>query len=202
MTIKTIADLRALYGEVTPVAAAKQISALDEHCERFIELSPFLILATSNGQTLDASPKGDQPGFVQIDSEGNLLIPDWPGNRRIDGLSNVLQHPWVGVLFLIPRLRETLRVNGQATIHIEPELLARFERKGKLPITVLKVAPSEIFMHCAKAFMRAKLWQPDTWPDKDSLPRMIDIITAHAQLSSHPDLTEDAMEERLKSTLY
>ncbi|MFK7965074.1 MAG: pyridoxamine 5'-phosphate oxidase family protein [Burkholderiaceae bacterium] len=200
MPIQSVEKLREIYGDVSEVAAAKQISALDEHCRHFISLSPFLVLSTSNGQSIDASPKGDDPGFVQIDDSGSLLIPDWPGNRRLDGLSNVLAHPQVGLIFLIPGLRETLRVNGAATIHNESDLLARFERKGKLPITVLRVVPAEIFMHCAKAFMRAKLWQPETWPEKQTLPRMIEIIQAHAKTNAYKDEAE--MQAKLDATLY
>jgi len=200
MSIKSLEQLRSLYGETSEIAAAKQISSLDEHCRHFISLSPFLVLSTSNGRSLDASPKGDDPGFVQVDENGALLIPDWPGNRRLDGLSNILAHPQVGLIFMIPGLRETLRVNGTASIHIEPELLARFERKGKLPISVLRVEPAEVFMHCAKAFMRARLWQPDSWPDKSALPRMVEIMRAHTQTQAYKDEAE--MQERLNATLY
>ncbi len=200
MTVSTIEQLRALYGDTSPVAAAKEIQVLDEHCKALIGLSPFLVLATSNGKTIDASPKGDDPGFVQFDDEQALLIPDWPGNRRIDGLTNIIHHPWVGVLFDIPGLRETLRVNGSASIHIEPALLARFERKGRLPISVLRVQPEEIFMHCAKAFMRSKLWQTESWPEKSALPRMVDILKAHTNQTAYPD--QATMEKRLRETLY
>lgn len=200
MPIQSLEQLRSLYGETSEIAAAKQISSLDEHCKHFISLSPFLVLSTSNGTAVDASPKGDDPGFVQVDDNGALLIPDWPGNRRLDGLSNILLNPQVGIIFMIPGLRETLRVNGAASIHVEPELLARFERKGKLPISVLRVEPAEAFMHCAKAFMRAKLWQPDSWPAKEKLPRMVEIIRAHTQTQAYKDEAE--MQERLNATLY
>ena len=200
MPVQTVEELRALYGEVVGPAKTKQIDRLDEHCANFISMSPFLVLATSDGERQDASPKGDEPGFVRISADGNLLIPDWPGNRRIDGLTNIINNPRAGVLFLIPGLRETLRVNGRASIHIERDMLELFERKGKHPISVLQVVPEEVFMHCAKAFMRSKLWQPDTWPEKDSLPRMIDIIKAHAGASSYAN--QAAMEARLNATLY
>lgn len=200
MPIESAEELRALYGEVVGPAKTKQIDHLDVHCERFIAMSPFLVLSTSDGRRQDASPKGDEPGFVQISEDGNLLIPDWPGNRRIDGLTNIVHNPWAGVLFLIPGLRETLRVNGAASIHVEPELLNRFERRGKHPISVLQIKPEEVFMHCAKAFMRSKLWQPESWPEKETLPRMIDIIKAHSGTSSYAD--QAAMEERLNATLY
>ncbi len=200
MPIESAEALRALYGEVVGPAKTKQIDHLDEHCARIIAMSPFLVLSTSDGRRQDASPKGDEPGFVQISEDGNLLIPDWPGNRRIDGLSNIIKNPWAGVLFIIPGLRETLRVNGAASIHDEPEFLHRFERRGKHPITVLQIKPEEVFMHCAKAFMRSKLWQPESWPEKGTLPRMIEIIKAHAGTSSYAD--QAAMEERLNATLY
>ncbi len=200
MPITSVAQLRALYGEPSAVALAKQIPALDDYCRRFIARSPFLVLASAHDTQVDASPKGDLPGFVQVDDAGHLLIPDWPGNRRIDGLSNIVANPWVGILFMIPNVRETLRVNGHAVIHEEPELTARFDRDGRRPITVLRVAPQEVFLHCAKAFMRSHLWEPDTWPARSELPGMVEMLRAHTQTTAYAD--EAAMQARLNSTLY
>lgn len=200
MPITSLEQLRAHYGEPSEIARAKQIAALDAHCLTFIARSPFLVLATANGHQLDASPKGDRPGFVQVDAQGHLLIPDWPGNRRIDGLSNIVANPWVGVLFLIPNIRETLRVNGRATIHDESEYTRRFDHQGRHPITVLRVEPHEVFLHCAKAFIRSKLWQPDTWPDRADVPGMVEILKAHTRQTAYA--SEAALEERLQTTLY
>ncbi|MEZ5740520.1 MAG: pyridoxamine 5'-phosphate oxidase family protein [Burkholderiaceae bacterium] len=201
MTIQSLEQLRALYGDVSPVAAAKQISALDVHCRRFIALSPFLVMSTATADGVDASPKGDAPGFVQVDEQGDLLIPDWPGNRRLDGLRNILANPQVGLLFLVPNVRETLRVNGAAQIHDDEATLARFERQGRRPITVLRVTPREVFLHCAKAFLRSRLWEPGTWPERSALPSMGEMIKDHARLDGPP--SDDAeMLARYQKVLY
>lgn len=178
--ITSEARLRKIYGAPTPRAAAKQIDRLDAHCRAFIAASPFLVMATSDGTRVDASPKGDRPGFVVVENETRLLVPDWPGNSRIDGLRNILAHPRVGLIFLIPGVRETLRVNGRATIHDAPELLALCAHQERLPLTVTRVAVEEVFLHCAKAFLRAKLWQPETWPASRPIPPMGEMIRDHA----------------------
>ncbi len=200
MAVTSIEQLRAIYGDPSDVARDKQIAQLDDHCRTFIGRSPFLVLATAHDRAADASPKGDEPGFVQIDEAGHLLIPDWPGNRRLDGLTNIVGNPWVGVLFIIPGIRETLRVNGEATIHDEPAILGRFDRQGRHPITVLRVAPHEVFLHCAKAFMRSKLWEPESWPDRSTVPGMVEMLKAHTKRTAYP--SEAELAERLKATLY
>lgn len=194
-------ELRALYGDVNPKSAAKELTFLDGHCRRFIELSPFLLLATSDGQRLDVSPKGDGPGVAVVLDDRTLAIPDWPGNRRIDGMLNLIEHPGVGIIFLIPNVKETLRVNGRATIHDDADLKARFETRGKLPITVLKVAVEEVFLHCAKALIRSELWLPETWPDRSALPTMGEMIKDHAEWDGAPE-PQDEMEARQAKALY
>lgn len=184
MSITSEARLREIYGPPGARAAAKQIDRLDRHCRAFIAASPFLVMASSDGSRLDVSPKGDRPGFVLVEDARHLLIPDWPGNSRIDGLRNILAHPGVGLVFLIPGVRETLRVNGRATIHDEPELLARCANRGRLPLTVLRVAVDEVFLHCAKAFLRSKLWEPETWPATRPVPAMGEMIRDHAGLDA------------------
>ena len=176
MPITTEARLREIYGPALPRSLAKEISRLDANARAFIAQSPFLLLATSDGARIDVSPKGDRPGFVVVEDDGHLLIPDWPGNSRIDGLRNILKNDHVGLIFLIPSVRETLRVNGRATIHDDPELLQRCELKGRLPLTVLRVAPEEVFLHCAKALLRSKLWSTETWPETRPVPSMSEMI--------------------------
>lgn len=194
-------ELRALYGDVNPKSAAKELTFLDGHCRRFIELSPFLLLATSDGQRLDVSPKGDGPGAAAVLDDHTLAIPDWPGNRRIDGMLNLIEHPGVGIIFLIPNVKETLRVNGRATIHDDADLKALFETRGKLPITVLKVEVQEVFLHCAKALIRSDLWSPATWPDRSALPTMGEMIKDHAKWDGPPE-PQDEMEARQAKALY
>lgn len=158
-------QLRALYGEPDELPIKKVLHRLDEHCRRFIAASPFMVLAThdEHGRS-DASPRGDGPGFVAVLDDHRLFLADKPGNDRVDSLMNILSAPGVGMLFLIPGVRETLRINGQARITSSPDLLAPYEENGKPAKTGLIVEVEEAFLHCARALLKAKLWNPDTWP--------------------------------------
>jgi len=204
MPVTTEAELRAIYGEPSQKVHDKQIARLDRHCRRFIELSPFFLVASSDGTRLDVSPKGDAPGSVRLEGERALLIPDWPGNRRLDGLRNLLRHSYAAVIFLIPNVSETLRVNGPATIHAEPEMLAPFETAaGKRPLTVLRVEAEEVFLHCAKAFLRSQLWQPDTWPERSALPSAGEMMRDHTGMPSDaPVESDEAMLAGFRKELY
>ncbi|SFD68934.1 pyridoxamine 5'-phosphate oxidase family protein [Shimia marina] len=193
--------LREIYGEASPHASKKVISHFDAHCRSFIAHSPFLVLVTSDGTNLDASPKGDPAGFVEVESETTLLIPDRPGNNRIDGLLNILAHPKVSILFMIPSVAETLRVNGVAEISDDPALCARFAIKGRAPKTVLRVRAEEIFLHCGKAPMRSGLWKPESWPAERPLPSLYAMIKDHAEMEVE-STTQAYAEQRYKDTLY
>jgi len=195
------ARLREIYGPVLERAAAKELDRLDRHCLRFIAHSPMILLASSDGERLDVSPKGDAPGFVQPDGERAILIPDWPGNNRIDGLRNICAHARVGVIFLIPNVRETLRINGPAAIFDDEDLRARFARKGRLPVTVLRVETEEVFMHCSKSMLRSRLWQPETWPERGALPTLNEVMKDHAGQKG-PVEPEDEMIARFEKILY
>jgi uncharacterized protein len=201
MAITDEAELRTLYGEIHPRAAKKIIDRLDGHCVAFIAASPFVLIATSDGTGLDVSPRGDPAGSVVVEDDRHILIADRPGNNRIDGLLNILKHPRVGTIFLIPGVRETLRVNGRATIHAEPELLERCSMNGRLPITVLRIEVEEVFLHCAKALLRSRLWEPSTWPAERPIPVMSDMIRDHIkeELEHEPD---EAMVKRYATMLY
>jgi PPOX class probable FMN-dependent enzyme len=201
MAITDPAELRALYGDTHPRAAKKVIDRLDGHCRAFIAASPFVLIATSDGSRVDVSPKGDPAGSAVVEDERHLLIADRPGNNRIDGLLNVLKHPWVGTIFLIPGVRETLRVNGRATVHAEPELLDRCSMNGRRPITVLRIEVEEVFLHCAKALLRSRLWEPASWPAERPVPVMSDMIRDHIgeALDHEPD---EAMVKRYAAMLY
>jgi PPOX class probable FMN-dependent enzyme len=165
-TVTDLAELRALVGEPSELARKKQLDHLDAHCRAFIAHAPFLLLGTADATgRCDVSPKGDAPGFVQVLDDHHLVIPDRPGNKRIDGMRNILENPHVGVIFLVPSKEETLRVNGRAAITRDPALLARMEVGGKRPLLAIGVEVEEVFMHCAKAFRRGGLWQPEKWPD-------------------------------------
>jgi PPOX class probable FMN-dependent enzyme len=158
-TVTSLEDLAKIYAKPLPHIATKETDHITEVGRAFIGVSPFLVLATSNGTSIDCSPKGDTPGFVQLLDDRTLLIPDRPGNNRIDGMKNLLVNPKVGIIFMIPGSNETYRVTGSATISTEPELLKRFEVNGKPPRVVIVVAVEESFNHCPKALVRAKLWE-------------------------------------------
>jgi PPOX class probable FMN-dependent enzyme len=162
--ISTVDELRALVGEAGPAVEAKIGAALDEHARAFIARSPFLVLATSDGRGReDVSPKGDDPGFVAVEDDGTLLIPDRSGNRLVFGLQNILDNPHVGLLFMIPGTGETLRVSGTAELTRDPAILERLTARGKPALLAIRVRVDECFFHCAKAFLRARLWKPETW---------------------------------------
>jgi len=163
-------ELRDIMGSPSERAVKKDIAGLDEHGRAFIARSPFLLLATSSATgRCDVSPKGDAPGFVLVLDERRLLIPDRPGNKRLDGMRNLLQNPHVGLIFLIPGVEETLRVNGRGWIVRDEDLLARCEVKGKVPSLAIGIEVEEAFIHCAKAFKRSGLWEPERWPDLGGL---------------------------------
>lgn len=171
------ADLRAKFGEVHPLAIAKTRPALDQYSRQFIAMSPFLVISTAdaNGKA-DLSPRGDPPGFVQVIDDRTILIPDRPGNNRLDTMSNITANPNVGCLFFIPGFEDTLRLNGKARIIDDPALLAASTVNGKPPKVGILIAVEEVFMHCAKALKRSKLWGPDYRQDRSQLPSIARII--------------------------
>jgi PPOX class probable FMN-dependent enzyme len=197
-------DLRDLLGSPSERAVKKDIAVLDAHCRAFIAGSPFLLLASSNtkGQC-DVSPKGDAPGFVRVLDDRHLVVPDRPGNRRLDGMRNLLQNPHVGMIFLIPGREETLRVNGRAWIVRDAPLLASLAARGREPLLAIGVEVEECFFHCPKAFRRAELWEPARWPARDALPSMACVL--YDQVRPEGKTLEEYQresEEGLKRTLY
>jgi uncharacterized protein len=170
-------ELREIVGSPSPRSVLKARAALDAHCRAFIERSPFVLLATSgNDGRCDVSPKGDLPGFVRVLDERRLVIPDRPGNKRVDSMGNLLRNPHIGLLFLVPGREETLRVNGRAWITRDPRLLALCKVEEKTPLLAIGVEVEECFLHCAKAFRRAHFWSPDAWPPPDALPSMACVL--------------------------
>lgn len=194
-TIATEEELREIVGYPREVVLRKEISLLDEHCRQFISKSPFLMMATADAAGLcDVSPRGDTPGFVKVLDEQHLVIPERPGNRRVDSMSNILANPRVGLIFVIPGLKETLRVNGQACITRDPELLEQMVVKGNTPAVAIGVRVEQCFLHCAKAFIRSGLWEPETWLGDEQLPVPAEILSAHAKM---PEVTKKEVEALL-----
>ncbi|HEV8457653.1 MAG TPA: pyridoxamine 5'-phosphate oxidase family protein [Methylomirabilota bacterium] len=198
-------ELREIFKMPSERAVLKERRAMDEHDRAFIAASPFLLLATANaaGQC-DVSPKGDAPGFVLVLDDCHLVIPDRPGNNRLDGMSNIVENPHVGMIFLVPGREETLRINGRASIIRDEEILDRASVMGKRPPVGIGVEVEECYLHCPKAFRRSKLWEPEQWPDRKALPSMARVLWDQLPVkpAATPEEYERASEEGLKRTLY
>jgi PPOX class probable FMN-dependent enzyme len=199
--IQTIEQLRGLYAPAKERAVKKQLSALDVHCQRFIELSPFVVISSIGlDQMLDASPRGGAPGFVKSVDAHTLLIPDSPGNNRLDTLENIIHTGKLGMLFLIPGMDETLRVNGTASLSVAPADLEQCTTEIRAPKLVIKVVVSQAYLHCAKAFMRSKLWDPQSHIERALMPSMGEMINAQAQMTT-PSETQEEMLARYRAEL-
>lgn len=195
MKIDSISALRELYASPQERAVKKQIPSLDTHCRKFVELSPFLILATSDAaHNLDASPRGGDPGFVKVTPEGHLLIPDSPGNNRLDSFENIVSTKKVGLLFLIPGFDETLRVNGSAVLSNEPGLVAACTTERRAPKLVIRVSVEAAYLHCAKAFLRSRLWEPTSLVDRSVLPTAGKMISDQTGLEVAPESREEMVK--------
>jgi PPOX class probable FMN-dependent enzyme len=176
-------EVASLYGAPVEAVLNKVIDHLDSHCRDFIGLAPFVLVATADADgTCDVSPKGGAPGFVQVLDERRLAIPDAPGNRLVYSLRNIVASGRVGLLFLIPGLEETLRVNGRAWLTRDPAALERLAGEAKPPKVAIGVEVEEAFLHCAKAFKRSALWRPDEWPSTDGLASPAQIWRDHMAL--------------------
>jgi PPOX class probable FMN-dependent enzyme len=176
--ITTLEQIRELYPEPKQRTLDKEIDHLDDHCRRFIALSPFAVMCSASADgRCDASPKGGPPGFAVVLDDHRLLIGDATGNRRVDGLKNMLENPRVGIVFMIPGMGETLRINGRVELTRDPALLEGLETGGHPAKLALIVHAEEVYIHCAKALIRSRLWHPETWPDE--LPSAAEILSDH-----------------------
>ncbi len=200
--VTTMEQLDALYGERMPTSIIKEIDHISDGYRKLIEASPFVAIATSGPEGLDCSPKGDPVGFVRILDDKTLAIPDRPGNNRIDGFRNIVRDPRIALLFLIPGVGETLRVNGRAAISVDPKLMQDFAVNGKLPRSVLIVHIETVFFHCAKAIMRSKLWDEGTKVERKSLPSTGTIIAELTEGKLGGEQHDRVMRERHKAMLY
>ena len=199
-------ELRAKFGEVHPLASAKSRPALDKYSRQFIALSPFLVISTADTQgRADLSPRGDPPGFVRVIDDTTILVPDRPGNNRLDTMANITANPNVGLLFFVPGFEDTLRLNGKARITDDPALLSACTVNGKQPVVGILVTVEEVFLHCAKALKRSKLWDPASRQDRAQMPtiaRMILEQTSTPVAEPEAARIDAAVEEEYRTALY
>jgi len=201
-TVRDLEALEALYGEVNEVSALKKISYLHPVYAAFVAASPFAVLATTGPRGLDASPRGDAHGFVEIVDDTTLLMADRRGNNRIDSLRNIIADPHVALLFMIPGIGETLRVNGTAEISVDPELIERFTIGGKPPRTMLVIHIESVFFQCSRALIRAELWNPDKQTPRSALPSTGQMLAAVTHDRINAETYDRELPPRLKATLY
>lgn len=198
-------ELRRIYKTPEPTAGAirKELKKLDGHCRAFIARSPFVLIGSSDGKgNADVTPKGDKPGFAAILDDSTIAIPDRPGNNRLDTLENIVANPAVGLLFLIPGMNETLRVNGEARITVDAALRERLAVDGKPPLSVVVVAVSAAYMHCAKAFMRSQLWRNESWPDRASMPTLGEILRDQLALDQTAEQTDRWLDDGYRQSMW
>lgn len=194
MRIDTLEQLRVLYAAPKERAVKKQLAMLDKHCKRFISFSPFVVVSSLGvDEVLDASPRGGAPGFIKVLGDDTLLIPDSPGNNRLDTLENIIHTGRVGLLFLIPGVDETLRVNGAAQLSIDSDDIAQCTTEIRTPKLVIRVTVQQAYLHCAKAFMRSKLWDSSAQIERSELPTMVDMINEQASISGVFETHEEIM---------
>lgn len=198
------ADLRKHYLPASDGALGKQLDHIDPHCASLIALSPLVCIGTAAQEGLpDVSPRGGEPGFVKVADPKTLLIPDWPGNNRLDSLSNIAETGGIGLLFFIPGVNDMLRVNGVASVSVDPALCQQFEFRGKHPRSVMKIEVREAYLHCTKALVRADLWNADKHIDRKSLPSTGEMYRDQMKLDGVPAAAIDgALQANEKNDLY
>ena len=201
-TIDTVAQLEALFGQPGEASLKKEVPYLHPSYQALIAASPFAVLATTGPGGLDASPRGDAPGFVAVQDDKTLLLPERRGNNRIDSLRNIVADPRVALLFLIPGVGETLRVNGRARISVAPELLARFAVEGRAPQCVIEIAVETVFFQCARAIQRSKLWAPVPQNAPRTVPTPGAILSALTDTAFDGVTYDRELPARQQATLY
>lgn len=200
--INSLAELEALYGTPLETSTVKEIDRISPEYRAYIEASPFVTLATAGPEGLDCSPRGDRPGFVRVADEKTLLLPDRRGNNRIDSLRNILRDPRVALLFLLPGLGNTLRVNGRARLSIDPELLTSFAVEEKPPRSVAVITVDAVYFQCARAVIRAELWNPARHLEKDSLPSPGQILASLSQQRIGGEEYDRTWADRARQTMW
>lgn len=194
-------ELDALYGEPAPTAILKELDYISDHYRLFIERSPFVVIATVGPEGLDCTPRGDPAGFVRITDQRTVMLPDRRGNNRIDTLRNLVRDPRISLLFLIPGVGRTLRINGRASISVDPELCASFEREGKTPRSVIVVTAERVYTQCPKALIRSRLWDPAQQTDESLLPSHGTMMKS-IQKDFDAEAYDNAYPQRLRETIY
>ncbi|HEX5559673.1 MAG TPA: pyridoxamine 5'-phosphate oxidase family protein [Gaiellales bacterium] len=199
--ISSEAGLRALHAPPKERTLRKQLDHLDRHCRRFIELSPFVVMATAGAEgRLDATPRGGEPGFVTVADERTLLLPDRRGNNRLDSLTNLTEHPEIGLLFMIPGIDESLRVNGAVELRTDADLVEPFRVGRSAPTVVLRIEVREAYLHCGKAMMRSRLWSPEAQVERSALPTL--GVMLREQTGVGPAESQAQMVARYRNELY
>jgi PPOX class probable FMN-dependent enzyme len=200
--ITTLEQLEALYGEPVQAAIAKEIDYISDHYKAFIDKAPFVVVATVGPEGLDCTPRGDPPGFVRVLDKSTVLLPDRRGNNRVDSLRNLVRDPRISLLFMIPGIGNTLRINGRAEISVDPELCASFAMHGKLPRSVLIVTAERVYFQCPKALVRSRLWSPEAQIARSELPSTGEILAALSKGAIDGEEYDRAYPQRLKETIY
>jgi PPOX class probable FMN-dependent enzyme len=200
--VTTVEQLEALYGTPSPNALLKELDHISDFYRAFIAAAPFVVLATAGPEGLDCTPRGDPPGFARVVDRKTLMLPDRRGNNRVDSLRNLVVDPRIALLFLIPGVGETLRVNGRAAISIDPALCASFAMAGKLPRSVIVVTAERVYYQCPKALVRSRLWDPSSHVDRASLPSSGQILAAIRPGEIDADAHDRAYPERIRETIY
>ncbi|MBO6717519.1 MAG: pyridoxamine 5'-phosphate oxidase family protein [Rhizobiaceae bacterium] len=196
-------ELRAHYKPVHDVAVKKELRFLDAHARNFLSKSPFVLIGSQDRDgNADVTPKGDRPGFVAVLDDVTIAIPDRPGNNRLDTFENIVANPAVGLLFLIPGMNETLRINGEGRITADAGLRERLAVDGRQPATVLVVKAKAVYMHCAKAFMRSELWKPESWSERTDMPTLGAILRDHAALAETAGELDQRLDEGYSKSMW
>ena len=201
--LTTESEVREIIGLPSDLIKKKSITSLDKHCVNFMALSPLLFLSSSDDQgNCDVSPRGDAPGSVLVLDQKHIVIPERPGNRRIDTIRNILLNPQIGILFIIPGLGETLRINGKAYIIKDADILEKMKAHEKRPVLAIGVEVEECYIHCAKAFMRSKAWDSNSWISKSDLPSIPAMVTDHLNSAEYTEESirigfQESYEQRL-----
>ncbi len=200
--VRDEAGLAELYPPALERSVRKQMDHLDEYCRAFIAASPMVIVGTQSGTAADNSPRGDVPGFVKVADDHTLLIPDRRGNNRLDTLHNLVRNPAIGLLFLVPGVNETFRVNGEAAISRDPALMEQFVMQGKAPLTVIVVTVKEAYIQCSRALVRADLWNPAKHAAPGTVPSMGTVMAQHTCGFVDAEAFDEEAKVRVPATLY